>query len=295
MDLNTAQIFDVVATELSFTKAAALLRMPKQTVSRRIAELEKELKCRLLERSTRSITLSPEGKVFYEYTKRIVALSLDAQAAIAQFTQEPEGTLSLLIATEAYASELQDSLLQYMHLYPKVELQISSMQQLKAPAVNNFDLLIVSNFTDKSTSYTQFPREKLASVEYSLLASPDFLERHEPINTPDLLKALPLIEHSPTTGSNWTFHHPEQGVMSISLAPVLRTTDISLTQEACLRGIGIAKLPNHRSAENLQAGTLVRLLTDWSCPKESVHIVYPRKGVQSPSVRRLVALLKSKH
>ena len=249
MDLRTAQIFAIVATELSFTKAAAQLKMPKQTVSRRIAELEKELKCRLLERSTRAITLSPEGKLFYAYAKQIVALSLDAKTAISQFKQEPEGSLSILCAAEFCDLQLRHVFLQYMRSNPKVKLQVSLVQDLTDQRIDDFDLVITSSSSEDLSSYAHYSSEKIVSLGYSLVASPRFLEKQTLRKLSDL-ETLPFIAYQPSAEKKLLFQDSEFRVMSIIPNPVLETDSFWLAWQACIDGLGIACFPTYFIGSN---------------------------------------------
>lgn len=291
MDLNTAQIFTIVATELSFTKAAAQLKMPKQTVSRRIAELEKELKCRLLERSTRAITLSPEGKLFLEYAKQIVALSTEARTAISQFKQEPVGSLSILCSAEFCALQLRHVFLQFMRSNPKVTLRVSLMQDLTVQRIEDFDLVIRSNSSGELPSYAQYPSETLATLGYSLVASPRFL-KNQRLKEPSDLETLPFIAYQPSPEKCLRFQHSEQGVMSIIPMPVLETDSFWLAWQACVDGLGIACFPTYFIGSNIQNGQLVPLFPAYSMPDGSLQLLYPRQGIHAPALRKLSELLR---
>ena len=124
-DLNAARIYVCVVEEHGFTAASDRLNIPKQTISRRIAELEEHLGVRLLERSTRKLRPTNAGEVFLNYAQQILYTAEQAQESIKEAKLEPSGTLHIAASHLFCELTLQDIILQYMQQYPKVNIELT--------------------------------------------------------------------------------------------------------------------------------------------------------------------------
>ncbi len=282
-DFNALQVFVKVVQTGSFTAAARAFAMPKSTVSQRVAELEEQLGARLLQRTTRKLSLTDAGRIYHGHCVRIVAEIEEAERAVTSLQQRPRGLLRVTVPASTqflFSSVFADFLLEN----DGVQLEVLSTDRLVDVVEESFDLAIRAGSLSDSTLIAR----SLAPISFTLVATPQYLEKRGRPRTPQALTKHAclafLVGARPNT---WRFTRAGEPT-EVEVTPVLSVNDLDLVHSAAVRGVGIAILPTHRCLEDLRAGRLERVLLEWDLPTAPMHAVYPSSRYLSPKVKALL-------
>jgi DNA-binding transcriptional LysR family regulator len=285
-DLNDVVVFARVAHERSFTNAARALGMPKSTVSERVARLEAKLGVRLLERTTRSLRLTPSGTAYFARVSRIVQDLDEAEAAVTAAHNMPRGLLrvgSPLLFAQVF---LADVVSVYLARFPEVQVELVVADRAFDVLEEGLDVAVhVLGAMD-----AQHVARKLGIGERYCVAAPSYVGARGMPETPADLGEHDCLVNGPTRQLTWTF---EKAGASHAVAIVARyaVSSVELVHRAALAGHGIAVLPAFLCANDLERGTLVHVLDGWSPGEVSVHLVYPSSRHLSARVRAFVDLV----
>jgi DNA-binding transcriptional LysR family regulator len=286
MDLDDVRIFTKVAEAGSFTRAAQLLGMPKSTVSRRVAELEDKLNVLLIQRSTRRLTLTPAGQLYFERTSRAIADLKQAEVALEEMRGEPRGMLR--ITTPSDMAGLVPRLIgEFRKDYPLVQLVVFSTARRVDLIAEGYDLALRA--AARLSDSTMFSK-KIIDTRFGTFASPAYLTEHGTPQTPaDLEKHDCLTFGTETLNAEWNLLHTETTESTgIHVAGSLASNDHNFLMGACLRGLGIAFLPTFEASRQVAQGRLVRVLPSYTSEFGSLYAVYPSGRHVSPNVRAFV-------
>ncbi len=282
MDLNEIVVFAKVVERGSFVGASRDLGIPKSTVSRKVSELEERLGARLLQRTTRTLSLTDVGHAYYQHAQRVVQ-ELDAAEQIVTRMQEiPRGLLRVTIPLNfGYLGPMLATFLEHT---PEVQLEIVCTDRVVDLIEEGFDVAIRAGRLADSTLVAR----NLGVLKSTVVASPSFLERQGTPTTPEELAECACIAFGGSPNSaTWQL---ARGGKQVRVAMRTRyvVNDFDLVHQAALAGLGVALLPVQRSAEDLDQGKLVRLLETWCSPEVPIHAVYPSTRHLSPKVKAFV-------
>jgi DNA-binding transcriptional LysR family regulator len=288
VDLNEMLVFARVAQAGSFTRAAALLGMPKSTVSRKVAELEERLKSRLLQRTTRKLSLTDVGRTYYDHCARVVAEIEDAERAVSRLHEAPRGLLR--VTAPVNAAYLGPIVSDYLKRYPEVRLDLFCTARRVDLVEEQFDLGIRAGTLADSTLIAR----SLGSAKWFLVATPAYLKKRGGPRTPDDLKKHDGLLFG--VGIEGAGVHLEKAGASakVSLSARLMVSDVDILHAIAIAGQGVALLPAFRCVEDLRARRLERVLPDWTAPATPVHVVYPSTRYLSPKVKTFVDHLQQR-
>lgn len=285
-DLNEVVVFAHVASELSFTRAAAVLGLPKSSVSDRIARLEARLGVRLLERTTRLLRLTPAGEAYYARVSRLMSELDDADAEIADSQQAPRGVLRVASPLTFAQLFLDEVIHEYLGLYPDVSVDLIAEDRAFKVIEEGLDLAVHV----AGPLGAQLVARRLGVVEAWCVAAPSYLEAHGTPSEPSELSSHTCISGGFLRDPRWTFHRGDATVV-VDVALRYMVTSIELAHRAVLRGDGIAISPGALSANDVTAGRLVRLFEDWSTSERVVSLVYPSRQHQAVRTRAFIDLV----
>lgn len=286
MDLDDVRIFTKVAESGSFTKAARLLDMPKSTVSRRVAELEDKLNVLLIQRSTRTLTLTPAGQLYFDRTSRAIADLKQAEVALQEMQGEPRGVLR--ITTPSDMTGLIPRLLgDFIETYPEVEVIVFSTGRRVDLIAEGYDLALRA--TARLPDSTMFAK-KIIDTRFGAFASPAYLEKHGTPKVPSELSEHDcLIFGTENSSGEWTLVHSQtHEVNTVPVSGKVASNDLAFLMGACLRGLGIAFLPTFEPSRHVFKKRLVRILPEYRNDYGALHAVYPSGRHVSPNVRAFV-------
>jgi len=286
VELQSLRAFVKVVQAGSFTRAADVLDTQKAHLSRVVSQLEKELGVRLLERTTRSLSLTEVGREFFERAVGILGAVEDAQRAMQRALGEPRGTLRLTCGVEFGLIAVSPWIDRYLERYPQAEVDAEFTGRLVDIVHEGFDLAVrVGPLSDSSLA-----ARRLGTLSYGLYAAPVYLDRR---GAPEHPAALPSHDLVVFTGGSaldqWTLTCGEQ-TERLGLKPRLRINNSLAVRDAAARGLGIALLPELVAAPALKAGQLRRLMPDWAPPSVPVHAVFASARYLTPKVRAFIDL-----
>ena len=286
MELQELSAFVKVVQTGSFTRAAESLGTQKAHLSRVITQLEKKLEVRLLERTTRSLSLTEVGREMFERAVGILGAVDDAQRAAQKTQAEPRGVLKLTCGVEFGMVAVSRWITDYLQRYPQVQVQAEFTGRLVDLVHEGFDLAIrVGNLPDSSLA-----ARKLGSLEYGLFASPEYLSRRGVPATPAALSAHDRLAFSGGTQSQtWRLRNGSDEAC-VEAAPRLLVNNSFAVRDAVAQGLGVAQLPLVVIQHQLSQGLLVRVLPDWKPPDMPVHAVFPSARYLTPKVRAFIDL-----
>jgi DNA-binding transcriptional LysR family regulator len=288
MDLNEMLVFARVVQAGSFTTAAAALGMPKSTVSRKVSELEERLKSRLLQRTTRKLSLTDVGRTYYDYCARIMGEIEDAERAVSSLQETPRGLLR--VTAPLNVAFLGPIVGDYLKRYPEVRIDLFCTGRQVDLVEERFDLGIRAGTLADSTLIAR----SLGSVRWFLVATSAYLKRRgRPRSPEDLNKHDCLFFGAGADGAGVRLENADRSVQ-VALPARLMVTDMDILDAVVTAGLGIALLPAFRCVDELRARRLERVLADWNAPTTPVNVVYPSTRHLSPKVKSFVDHLQER-
>jgi DNA-binding transcriptional LysR family regulator len=282
MDLNEILVFARVVQTGSFTTAATRLGMPKSTVSRKVSELEERLGSRLLQRTTRKLSVTDAGRIYYDYCLRIVADVEDAERAVSGLQDRPRGLLR--VTAPVNCAFLGPIVSAYLKRYPEVQLELLCTERTVDLVEERFDVGIRGGGLVDSTLVAR----SLGRSGYFLVATPAYLKERGRPRAPEDLKKHDFFFFG--TGLDSAVVRLQNGERSAQLAltPRMVVSDNDILYSVATAGLGVALLPAFLCVADLRARLLERVLRDWTAPSTPVHVVYPSQRHLSPKVKTFV-------
>jgi DNA-binding transcriptional LysR family regulator len=287
MDLNEMLVFARVVQTGSFTTAATDLGMPKSTVSRKISELEERLKARLLQRTTRKLSLTDVGRTYYEYCARIVGEVESAERAVSSLQEAPRGLLR--VTAPINAAFLSAIVSDYLKRYSDVRLELFCTGRAVDLVEERFDLAIRAGALADSSLIAR----SLGAVRWFLAATPTYLKKRGRPRSPEDLKKHSCLFFGVGDSGSLRLENGDQSAQ-LSLPARMMVSDNDVLHAAALAGIGIALLPAFLCVEDLRARRLERVLPAWNTSATPVHVVYPSTRHVPPKVTSFVDHLQQR-
>jgi len=282
MDIAELQAFVKVVQAGSFTRAAETLGTQKATLSRTVSQLEARLGVRLLERTTRSLSLTEVGRELFERAVGILGAVEDAERLVQQIHAEPRGVLRLTCGVEFGMLAVSGWIEGYLARYPQVAVEADFTGRLVDLVHEGFDLAIRIGALEDS----RLAARRLGSLDYGLFASRDYLARRGTPAAPQELAAHALLVFSAGAHrGGWKLQRGNDEVR-VDTAGRLRVNNSFAVRDAARAGLGIAQLPL-RVARGA-GDALVRVLPDWAPAAVPVHAVFPSNRYLTPKVRAFV-------
>lgn len=286
MEINQLNTLVKVVQAGSFTGAANLMNTQKAHVSRVVSALERDLGVRLLERSTRSLSLTEVGRDLYERAVGILGAVEEAERAAQATLAEPRGLLKLSCGAEFGQIAAQRWVHGYLARYPQVSVEADFTSRLIDLVHEGFDLAIrVGALPD-----SRLAARRLGDLRYGLYASPGYLVRQGTPASPDeLLQHALLAFNAGSQRHVWTLRSADKVCpVSTEGRTRLRVNSRFAVCDAAVEGLGIGLLPHQVAAQPLAQGRLVAVLPGWQPPPVPVHAVFASTRYLAPKVRAFI-------
>jgi DNA-binding transcriptional LysR family regulator len=286
--LGNMEAFVEVANARSFSAAARRLQISKSLISRQIAALECELRARLFNRTTRSLTLTEAGQRYYDQAVKILAEIEEANLSVTQLQAAPRGRLRVNAPMSFGYLHLAPAMPDFLARFPDVEIDMTMNDRIVDVVEEGFDLAVrIGRLPDSS-----LVARKLAPIRTVICASPAYLEQHGTPQTPDDLKRHHCLCYTNVAPSEeWRFVGADGRSSSVEVKGRFRANNGDTLRTAALGGLGIAHLPSFIVGRDLQAATLVSLLADFVPRDLALHAVYPHSRHLSPKTRSFIDFL----
>ncbi|HBH36924.1 MAG TPA: LysR family transcriptional regulator [Curvibacter sp.] len=281
------EAFVAVAQLGSFVKAADKLGLSKAMVSRHVSELEARLGVRLMQRSTRRLSLSDAGAEYLQRCVQILAELAEANAAISAGAVQARGLLKISAPLTFGIRHLAPLWGEFLRVHPQVELEVNLNDRVVDLIEEGYDLAVRIGQLPPSTLVAR----RIASTRLLLCASPRYLQQAAPIRELADLAQHDVIAYSYlATGEQWHFSGPE-GARSITVHPRLRSNSGDTCRAAALADQGVVFQPGFLVGEDLKAGRLVQILPQYAGPELDISVVYASRQHLSHKVRAMVEFL----
>ena len=279
--LSGISMFVAVAETRSFTRTANQLGISASAVGKSIARMEERLAVRLFHRSTRAITLTPEGVLFLERCRRILSEVDAAEAELSELSGTPRGRLR--VSTPQLTSLIMPTLIGFMQHYPDIALDIDLSERMVDIIDDGYDAVIRTGTPNDS----RLSARRIGSCRQLVLASPGYLAAHgTPTHPRELAHHACLLHRFPATGriERWPFMGAD-GEPEPILNARLTCSTIEAIRHAVLEGEGIAFLPTFIVADELRDGRLVALLEEHMDQNVTFTMLWPSSRHASPKLR----------
>ena len=284
MEMRT---FSSVVEAGSFVGAADALGLSKTAVSRYVGELEQRLEVRLLHRTTRKLSLTQDGEIFYARCKELLGGIEEAEAEVGSRTGEATGLLKVTVPVSFGVLHLAEVWGAFKARHPKVTLDVTVSDRVADLVEDGFDLAIrIARMPDSS-----LVSRRLGSTRVVLCASPTYLQNAgTPRHPRDLAQHAVLAYSHWSDRDEWVFEGPE-GTVSVRTQPVIRSNNGDVCRAGALQHQGIILQPTFLVGRDLAAGTLVELMPAYRSIELGIHAVYASRRHVAPKVRLLIDLL----
>jgi DNA-binding transcriptional LysR family regulator len=267
----------------TFVKAADTLDLPNATVTRLIQRLEADLKVRLLHRTTRSVTVTPEGAIYYERVVRLLAELADIESSTMHALRKPSGRIHVDVPTAIGTLVLVPALADFYRAFPDVEIDLDLGNRRTDLVAEGIDCAIRAGEVDEQFLVAR----QIGSFGFTTCAAPAFLAAHGTPVSPEHLRDLPTVGMAPSRGGrplSFQFSSNDQkGDFALNHRLVVDDTNAYLA--AGLASLGIIQAPTYSVRDAIAAGKLVPLLEDWQQQVNAVHVIYAPNRYLSAKVR----------
>lgn len=292
-DFNDMLYFAEVVDQGGFAAAGRSLGLPKSRLSRRVASLEAHLGVRLLHRSTRKLSLTPAGELYYRHCSAMRQEADDAEAAIAQVQSEPRGIIRVVCPVTLAQTVVGPILSDYLRQHPLVHIHMQVSNRVVDLVEDGVDvaLRVRPSLADSGSLIVKH----LGLSHAVLVASPDLLARQGVPRSPADLARMDSVAMSASDGkAQWKLFGPHAAQQTITHRPVLVADDLLTLKFAVLGGVGLGILPDYMCRDDIERGRLVPVLPEWAPQPGIVHAVFASRRGLVPALRSFLDFLGSR-
>ena len=274
-------VFVSVAEAGSFTRAAATLGLTKSAVSRRISELEEDLGVKLLQRTTRRLSLTEAGERYLEHARVALTEALAAEDAATELQRVPRGRLRINTPMSFGRLHVAPAIPDFLALYPDVDLDVTMEDRVVDLIEGRYDLAIrVGTLPDSS-----LVARKLAPSRTVLCASPDYIDKHGEPRTPEDLRDHNCLRYAYFSAANeWTFVRDDVSE-TVTVSGRYQVNNSEALREAVIQGSGVSRIPTFIVGPDLAEGRLARLLPEYTMPSQVIYAVWAERRYMPTKVR----------
>lgn len=289
-DLNDYFYFVTVVEKQGFSKAARALDIPKSRLSRHVQNLEDRLGVRLIQRTSRQFHVTETGQLFYKHARSMIDEMEKAEASIHSTKATLSGRVTLSCSVGVAQFAIKQLVLNFLAQHPQIEI---------AQQVSNHPVDLIAQGIDLAIRGHNSPlpdssliQRRLATVQWHLFASATYLETHGIPQTPnDLTNHRGLKMGWQPSAGQWTLENNGGIKKRVPFSPQLCSDDMSTLKAAAVMGLGIVSLPAYTCRDEINHGTLKRVLPEWITANAELTIVMPSRMGVTPQARALADFL----
>jgi DNA-binding transcriptional LysR family regulator len=287
--MTSIATFVKIAEAGGFAAAARKLGVSPSTVTTQIQDLEDQLGVRLLNRSTRKVSLTEIGKAYYERCMHILADMDEAESAVHAMHAKPNGVLHLNVSI-AIPFFLAPVIVEFTSLYPDVKVNLTMSDRMVDLVEDGIDLAI----TTMPVPNSNLVMRRVGSFRLLVCGSPDYFARHGVPQKPDDLVSHNCMKYTFSSwGSEWRFKSPE-GERAVQVTGNMESNSVNSLRLAAALGQGLILMPDFLVRDDLKSRRLVQVLPDFCTPELSINAVYPHRQHLATNVRSFLDLV-TKH
>ena len=269
-DLQRMAIFARVVETKSFSAAARDLGLSKSLVSKQVTQLEKSIGARLLNRTTRNMSLTEAGATFYGHCARIVEELQEAKLAVGRLHSNPQGLLRISVPVAFGRLHIAPALPELLSTYPQVKIDMVTTDRFVDLAEEGYDVVV----RIMSEPAPNMVARRLAAVHRKICATPEYFARNGIPETPEDLERYNCLTYTYSNPQDIWRLHGQHGDISVRASGTLRLNDDDALAEAVLGGLGLALLPTFIIGNHLQSGRLQSVLADYIPLERYIYAIY---------------------
>lgn len=290
--LRAMQVFAQVVEAGSFAKAAERLGLSTSATSRQVAELESHLHARLLNRTTRRVSLTESGRAYYERAVQLLADLEEAEQEASRAAVVPRGTIKLTTSVNFGVRHVAPAIAAFLARHAEVRFDISLSDRVVDLVEEGFDLAIRIGVSGSENLVAR----KLGETRPLACASAQYLKAHGVPQVPEDLARHNCFTYEYVTPRNlWRFRDAAGNERAVRVGGNLHSNNGDLLAEAAAQGAGVVFEPAFIVGPEVRAGRLVRLLQDFAAPPMPIYAVYPSRKHLSAKVRLFVDFLVERY
>ncbi|WP_424407861.1 LysR family transcriptional regulator [Pasteurella sp. PK-2025] len=271
--LNAISVFCKVIETQSFTQAATQQNISVSMASKLVAQLEERLKTRLIQRTTRKISPTEAGLLYYHRCQPILRELEEAESSISSLSSALHGSLSISVPRDFGLLFLTPNLSDFIRAYPHLHVDITFNDRMVDLVAEGYDLALrIGNLQDSS-----LVAKKIATASRHIVASPQYLAQHGRPTSPDELAQYDCLLYKGTGNQIYWEFEKDQQLQRIKMESKLVCNNGLTLVELAKAGLGILNIPDFFIKEALKSGELVEVLTDYRQQPLDIHIVYPHR------------------
>ncbi len=284
--LSRIHIFVEVVQHRSFIGAAKHLGITSSAVSKQIRNLEQELQVKLLNRTTRQVSLTEEGALFFGRAQRALEDIAEATEELNDLKTTPKGLLRVTLPLALGLQYLKTPIAEFARLYPDVIMDVHFDDRQVNLIDEKYDLALRIGALKDSTLVAK----KLSPMSVCLATSPSYLKHNPPIRSPDDLRHHNVFEYTfHTENHEWRYKDENGNIQSVSLNSRFHCDSVDMMKEAAAQGVGIFLAPRIFVQQDLNAGTLVSILNQYETqPVRNLYAVFPPNRYHSRRLRLFI-------
>ncbi|EKM0665205.1 LysR family transcriptional regulator [Cronobacter turicensis] len=275
--LQDMALFALVVETGSFTAAAQKAGLPKSSVSQRISQLEAHVGLRLLNRTTRTLSLTFAGEHYLVHCREMLDASERADLAVQRLRDNPSGRLRITSPAGIGATLLARMNAEFLARYPDITLEVFISDDVRDLVMEGFDVALRTGKPQDSSLIGR----KIGHCPRYLLASPAYLAQHPPLTHPAQLAEHRVIVHRAWT--EWLLQR-DRGLYRCHLNQMHQTDNLLYARESALAGAGVTLLPAFLLDDTLKQGTLINILPEWTVTGNDLYLVYPGRKLNAPAL-----------
>jgi len=289
MDFNETAVFVKVVQAGSFSAAARQLGLPTSTISTRISRLEARLGTTLLQRTTRRLSLTEAGTVYYQHAALGLGYMLEAEAAIDEARQQPQGKLKITAPADLGDHLLADLLEDTQREFPALELELILTDRYIDLVADGVDVAIRTGELRDSSLVAK----SLGIIHWALFAHRDYLAQAAPLAVPQDLHLHRCVQFTPLGRDAWSLSR-RQDTLTIPMPGRTMANNIGVVRSMAEHQQGVALLPTFICKQSVSCGKLQHVLPEWEGKADPVHLVYPKQRFMPPKLRAFIDLAQEK-
>lgn len=285
MKIDQRDLFNFYHTvcEQSFTKAAEHLGVSKGYISKSIHRLERQLKQKLLQRTTRKITLTPAGEELFTTAKSMQTTLENGLEALQALNQSPHGLIKVSASPAVANCFLAPLFASFLNAYPNITIDMDIDTTFVDIIGNQYDLV----FRSARLADSNLVAKRMFDIDNVLVASPAFFKQHQMPTRPEDLEKLPCLAYPVNGRAIWRFQHQRHKSV-INIEPKLICNQSAFLRECAINAGGIAAIQSLLIDNEIKQGKLIRVLPDWKLRSTPLYMLYPSREFLPLKTRSLI-------
>ena len=265
-------LFCKVAQVNSYTKAGEQLGIPKSTLSRRVKNLEERIGVKLVNRDTRSFTLTEAGLHLFKNSQRSFLEISNIERETSNYQTMPAGDLKVTVPVEISMAILNEIMAEFVKLHPQINLELNITNDLVDLIEGGYDLAIRGGSPKDSSLVSK----KIMSSKFHLCCSPEYINKYGLLSDPQQFNSHKLMTLSLNAYHNIRFTKADKQA-TLHVKNTLRTNSMDMVLKCALKGLCISILPTSVCYSSIKKGELVTVMDDWSSPEIALYALFPNR------------------